>query len=121
MLDRRRHQERDREGGEQQRDEVDVALEVVDVAEARRERDGEQEREEHLHAGKHDPQLLQELVEVAVEALLLGLGLGLGHDPATVPIRSRSQVMRMCTRTALPSTCERTCTRSQTWFASHSP
>ena len=37
------------------------------------ERDREQEGEEDLDAGQGDPQLLQQLAEVAVEAFLLGL------------------------------------------------
>jgi hypothetical protein len=59
MLDRRRHQQRDGHRRQQQRDEVDIALQVVDIAEARGERDGQQEREQHLHARKDDAQLLQ--------------------------------------------------------------
>jgi len=38
-----------------------------------RERHGQQEREQHLHAGKHHAQLLQELLEVSVEMLIRGL------------------------------------------------
>ena len=36
MLDRRCHEQRDGDRREQQRDEVDIALEVVDLAEAGR-------------------------------------------------------------------------------------
>ena len=37
------------------------------------ERDREQEGEEDLDPGQRDPQLLQQLAEVAVEAFVLGL------------------------------------------------
>ena len=53
-----------------QRDEEDDALELVDAVEPGREGHCEQEREQHLHAGEHHTQLLQELVEVPVQAIL---------------------------------------------------
>ena len=61
---------------EQQRHEVDGALERRDVGEALLERHDEQEGEQHLNARKRDPQLLEELLEIAVEPLLLALVAG---------------------------------------------
>ena len=69
----RRDEERRRDRGRQQRAEVHVLLELGHLREALLERDREQEREEDLHARHRDAQLLQELVELAVEALVLGL------------------------------------------------
>ena len=45
--------------GRQQRDVEDVALEVGELGEALRERDGQQEREQDLHARQRDPQLVR--------------------------------------------------------------
>ena len=69
MKRRRPHEERRRRGDEQQRHEVDDPLEVVDRLEALLERHGQQEAEEHLHAGHDDPQLVEQLDQLAVEPL----------------------------------------------------
>ena len=69
----RRDQERGRDRGEEQGREVDLFLERRDFGEVLLERDGEQEGEEDLDAGQRDPQLLQQLAEIAVEALGLAL------------------------------------------------
>ena len=50
----------------------------------------EQEREQHLDAGQRDAQLLEELLEIAVEPLLLGLvsaraRRGFPHRPMEYP------------------------------------
>ena len=52
-------------GGDQRRVEQ-VPLEQGRLLEALRERHGEQEREQDLHAGERDPQLLQELGHLAI-------------------------------------------------------
>jgi hypothetical protein len=59
--------------GGDQRDDVGVPLEVVRLRETAAERQCQQEREEDLHAGLGDPQLLEKIREVAVPPLLLGL------------------------------------------------
>ena len=67
---RRRDQE-DRAGERaEERDHEGVLLHVGDTAEPLRERDGEQEGEEHLDAGERDPQLVQELDQLAVDPFL---------------------------------------------------
>ncbi len=81
VLDRGRQQQHDGEAGEQQGDEEDDTLELVDLVETGRERDRQQECEQHLDARKHDPQLLQELIEVPVQALLLRLVHGASSLP----------------------------------------
>ena len=60
-------------GGAQERHEVDRLLEARDVREALVERDDEQEGEQHLDARKRHAQLTEQLLEVAIEPLLLGL------------------------------------------------
>ena len=66
---------RDQEDGARQRAEqrhhVRVLLQVGHLREALRERDGEQEGEEHLHAGKRHAQLVEELDQLAVDPLLV--------------------------------------------------
>jgi hypothetical protein len=42
-------------------------LHVGELREATRERDREQEREEYLHAGQRDPELVQELDQLPIE------------------------------------------------------
>lgn len=53
--------------------EVEGALTVVEIAERRLEGQREEEAGEDLRAGLEDPQLLQDLVPVAVGALVGGL------------------------------------------------
>jgi hypothetical protein len=55
---------------------------IADRGEVLLERDREQEGEEHLHPRQRDPQLLQQLSEVAIEPLVFGLvssGAVIGH------------------------------------------
>src|SRR4030095_12278540 len=85
-----------------ERDEVRVLLTVADVREAVRERDGEQEREQHLAAGERDAELVQKLDQLAVEPLVLilvghrpentlaGCMTGRCSSPTSTPTRSRS-------------------------------
>ncbi len=61
------------EGGEQEHGDVEPVLLGVEGREHRRERHREQEPEQHLHAETRDPQLLEQLGQVAVDALGLGL------------------------------------------------
>jgi hypothetical protein len=67
-----------------------------DLVEARRERHGQQEREQDLHAGLDDADLLQQLDEVAVEALDVGL-------VALAAARSRRARRRRRARSAPPA------------------
>src|SRR4029453_2528266 len=67
------HQEGGCEGREQQHHEIEVALELRERGEPLRERDREQEREQHLDAGQGHPQLAEELIEVAADSLGFGL------------------------------------------------
>ena len=60
----------------EEREEVHVLLEVGRLGEALGEGDAEQEREEHLHAGQGHAELVQELDQLPVQALLLAL---VGH------------------------------------------
>ena len=55
----------------EEREEVHVLLEVGRLGEALRKGDAEQEREEHLHARQGHAQLVQELDQLPVQALLL--------------------------------------------------
>ncbi len=85
--------------GERRADErgvVDVALGVVQLAELAREADREQESEEHLCAGDERAQLLEQLVELALEPLLELLGAPLPAGAA----RSAGSVMRRRRRDA---------------------
>ena len=68
---------RDQEDGAgkcaEQRHHVRVLLQVGHLRETLGERDGEQEREEHLHAGERHPQLIEQLDQLAVDPLLVAL------------------------------------------------
>src|SRR3954451_5353972 len=52
---------------------IDVSLQIGDAAEALRERHRQQEPEQHLDAGEHHPQLVQELHQLAIVAVVGGL------------------------------------------------
>jgi hypothetical protein len=65
--------ERRRAGRQQERHEVDDALELRDLHEPLRERKRQQEREQDLHAGLRDPQLLEQLEHVPVGPRVLAL------------------------------------------------
>src|SRR5215213_4715990 len=71
---RRRDQERRRDGAQEQREEVNGAVERRQRLELVRERQDEEEREQDLDARERDPELVQQLDQLAVEAFLLGLG-----------------------------------------------
>ena len=73
MVRARRDQEHGAGEGAEQRDHERVALQVGRLLEALRERDGEQEREQHLDAGERDPQLVEELDQLSVDPLLVCL------------------------------------------------
>jgi hypothetical protein len=73
--------ERGRDRYADQDGEVRIALKARDGGEPLAERDREEKREQHLYAGDRDPQLLEELAELPVEARLLVV---LGHG-ATLP------------------------------------
>ena len=62
----------DRDDGEAEREQVGGPVEVADLAEARREREREQEAGQHLDAGLRDAELLDQLQPVAVGAFDLG-------------------------------------------------
>ena len=73
-VERRRRDQEDRAThGAEERHHVHVLLEVGDPLEPLGERHREQEREQHLHAGERDPQLVQELDQLTVNSFLLGL------------------------------------------------
>ena len=88
-VQRRRRDERDRrEDREQQRRAVQAAVEVVELTEALRERHGEQERDEHLHARQDDANFLQQAVvaiaklgAIALVIEILGRDLAVFRDP----------------------------------------
>ena len=90
-----RDQEGRGDGGAEEGDEVHVALHLRDVAPAVRERDDEQEGEQHLDAGKRDPELVQELDQLAVEVVLAPL--------LVVAHRNRSRSAGMTRSFPLPS------------------
>ena len=66
----------------------------VTSAEALRERDGEQEGEEHLHAGERDAQLVEELDQLAVDPLLIALS-RLRHRPESSRYAAASGLVRL--------------------------
>lgn len=66
-------QQRSRERGQEEISDVETVLLGIERGEQRRERHREQEAEEHLHAEARHAQLPEQLDEVAVEALGLGL------------------------------------------------
>ncbi|UNM13683.1 hypothetical protein J4032_21490 [Streptomyces formicae] len=68
-----RREQRRGQYGQQQRGDVRAALEGVEPGECGREGDGQKEGEQDLHARLGDPQLLEQLGEVAVGPLQLGL------------------------------------------------
>ena len=69
----RSDQQRGRQDRGEQRDEVDVTLQMRRLREATRERDRQEKREQHLHAGQRHAELVQELDQLAVDPLLLVL------------------------------------------------
>src|SRR5215212_7956325 len=71
---RGRDQERGRDGAQEEREEVDRAVECRQALELVRERQDEEKREQDLDAGQRDPELVQRLDQRAVETFLLGLG-----------------------------------------------
>jgi len=61
-------------------------LRSAELDELEGEGNREQEREQHLDAGQHDPQLVQELDQLAILTTLLCLGLSVGHDASLVAV-----------------------------------
>ena len=57
----------------EERQKVDVLLELGHLVEPRRKRQSEQKREQNLDARQRDAQLVQELDQLAVEPFLLAL------------------------------------------------
>ena len=70
VVGRGRDEQRRGHGRAEEREEVDVLL-VGRLGEALGEGDAEQEREEHLHPGQSHAELVQELDQLPVQALLL--------------------------------------------------
>jgi hypothetical protein len=89
VIDGRRHQEHRPDHRQEQAGEERPPFETRRPAEPRRERDREQEAQQDLGSGESDPQLRQELDQLAIGPLLLGLvrvlGLGLGDDAVVLP------------------------------------
>lgn len=67
-------QQRDRHRGQHQAGQVHVTLGAAQPGEANRERQRQQEADQHLHAEAGHPQFLNQLDQVAVIALCPGLG-----------------------------------------------
>ena len=59
-----------REGAGYERREVHVPGDVLNLRKALLERQDEEEREQHLHPRERDPQLVQELDQLAIDSLL---------------------------------------------------
>ena len=66
----RRGEESDRNGGREKCDDEHVALEHRDAGPSLRERDSQEEGEQHRDARKHDPQLVQQLDQLAIGPFL---------------------------------------------------
>ncbi|HEY2937964.1 MAG TPA: hypothetical protein VGJ25_15275 [Gaiellaceae bacterium] len=69
----RRHQQHRRGDRRDERDEVDVSFPPGRPGKAARERDRQQECEQHLNARQRDTELVQELDQLAVDPFLLTL------------------------------------------------
>ncbi len=94
VVSRRREKQYRREAGTHERPEEDGLFERAHFSEARRERHREQEGEQHGDAGQDDPQALEELVELAVEAVR---GVLVGHAYPSFALRNsrvRTQAWR---------------------------
>ena len=76
VVDGRRHEQDRPHRGQQEADEQRNPVAVLDLAEAGGERDREQEREQHLRAREHHPELIQELDQLPVGSLLRRLAAG---------------------------------------------
>src|SRR5919204_2098087 len=90
----RRDQERSRDGGEDERGEVDAAVARGQLREAARERHCEQKREQHLHAREGHAELVEELDQLTVDAILRRL---VRHGRATLvePLLAREAADRL--------------------------
>ncbi len=73
MLGRRCYQERRRQAGAHERDQIGALLAGAEFAESGVERHDQQEREQHLDTRQGHAQLAEELLQVAIGPLLLGL------------------------------------------------
>ena len=74
MIGRGGHEEHGAHGRAEERGEVGGAVRAGELLEAKREWQGELEREQHLSARQHDVQLVEHLEQLAVDALLAILG-----------------------------------------------
>src|SRR3954447_19030952 len=70
MVRARRREQRNRDGGREEGDHEHVALERGDARPAVGERNGEEEREQDGYPGEYDAQLVQQLDQLPVGALL---------------------------------------------------
>jgi hypothetical protein len=86
---RRRDQQRVGRGPKDQRTDVDSAFEFGERGKPRGEGDGQQEREQQLHAGLRDPNFLQYLGIVSVQPL--GGRLPASHE---VPLVMRVRLLK---------------------------
>jgi hypothetical protein len=80
VVDGRRHQQQHAAAGQDDASEEQRALDRRRVDEVRLERRGQQEREQDLRPRQRDAELVQELDQLTVGSLLVGLGY-----PAGVP------------------------------------
>ena len=86
----RRGEQRDRDRGGEERDDEDVPLERRDLRPALRERHREEEREQHRDAREDDAQLVQQLDQLAVGALLRRLLLARARRPCRGTLLARA-------------------------------
>src|SRR4029453_14723638 len=75
--------------GGDERTEIDGPFDPVDLREPLAEREDQQEREQNLHARKRGPEVVQQLDELAVDALLLVLPRSFAHH-GLVPVATAS-------------------------------
>ncbi len=80
----RAEQQRRREAGDEDQRQVDVALGGAQIGERILERQGQQEPRGQLGTGLHHPELLEQVLELAVQAFVLGLVAVVVH-PQPVP------------------------------------
>jgi len=81
VVGRRGDQQRRGHGGAGDRGEEGIAQAARKLGEALLEGGGEQERQQHLDPGEHDPELLEQLDQLPVEPLARALSVG--HGPST--------------------------------------
>lgn len=82
-------QQHRRDRGGDEGDEEDVPVDLAELGEAVCERNGEEECEQHLHAWKGHPELVQELDQLSVVTIFLALfGHGVLFQPS-LPVETR--------------------------------